>query len=476
MSEVERFWKGQSPAKKVFMAALLLAALIVPLVVVLTMHDREMVALYRDLSEEDAARLTEKLNALKVEYELDQNGQTILVDSAVVNDVRLQMVGEGVKPGAGVGYEIFDTLSYGVSDFAQKIHYLRAVQGELSRTIASLEEVKSARVHIVLPEDRLFDRASSTAKASVIVTMAPKQTLTVSQIDGIRHLVSSSVKGLAANDVVISDDHGVLLTTSGQNAQNQAAVLLGDKEKIEQDLVAKCATILAHVFGEGNAVVNVNVTLALSEVNETRETILPVNPKSDSGVLVQRKHSITRKSGTDPDASQARSNHTQETSEDVYETGKLVESKVKKPGEIVRISLSALVPKETDEAQLASVRNLLSATVGIDSNRGDLLAVERLPAYKSRQAVINMASASEPTSETPPVSRDVVVDGMDIGAWFLQPRNLLASLFAIIALVCLLIFFRRSQGYGLEVAEKEQLLLEIRGWLNEDRRLPETNA
>src|SRR3990167_3276345 len=200
MSEVERFWKGQSLAKKILMAALLLAALVVPVVVVLTMHDRELVALYRDLSEEDAARLTEKLNALKVEYELDQNGQTILVDGAVVNDVRLQLVGEGVKPGAGVGYEIFDTLSYGVSDFAQKIHYLRAVQGELSRTIASLDEVKSARVHIVLPEDRLFDRASSTAKASVIVTMEPKHTLTVSQIDGIRQLVSSSVKGLAAND------------------------------------------------------------------------------------------------------------------------------------------------------------------------------------------------------------------------------------------------------------------------------------
>src|SRR3990167_8629338 len=178
MSEVERFWKGQSLAKKILMAALLLAALVVPVVVVLTMHDRELVALYRDLSEEDAARLTEKLNALKVEYELDQNGQTILVDSAVVNDVRLQMVGEGVKPGAGVGYEIFDTLSYGVSDFAQKIHYLRAVQGELARTISALEEVRSTRVHIVLPEEKLFDKTASVGKASVILTLERNRGLT----------------------------------------------------------------------------------------------------------------------------------------------------------------------------------------------------------------------------------------------------------------------------------------------------------
>src|SRR3990167_11133660 len=199
MSEVERYWHNLSSAKKMVLFVLILVALAAPVAIALMMHERNFVVLYQDLSEEDAARLIEKLNSLKIEYELDQSGQTVLVDKALADDVRLQLVGGGVKPGAGVGYEIFDTLSYGVSDFAQKIHYLRAVQGELSRTIASLDEVKSARVHIVLPEDRLFDRASSTAKASVIVTMEPKHTLTVSQIDGIRQLVSSSVKGLAAN-------------------------------------------------------------------------------------------------------------------------------------------------------------------------------------------------------------------------------------------------------------------------------------
>lgn len=474
MNEVERYWHNLSSAKKIILLMLLLVALTAPVAIVLMMHERDYVALYQDLSEEDAARLIEKLTSLKIEYELGQNGQTILVDKAVADDVRLQLVGEGVKPGTGVGYEIFDTLSYGVSDFAQKIHYQRAVQGELARTISSLEEIHSARVHIVLPEEKLFDKAASVSKASVILTLEKNRSLTESQIEGIRQLVSSAVKGLAVSDVVISNDHGMLLTTTNQNSLNQATSLLGDKEKIERDLVTKCESILSHVFGAGNAVVNVNVTLALSEVNETRETILPVNPKSDSGVLVQRKHSVTRKSGTDSDAGQARSNHTQETSEDIYETGKLVESKVKKPGEIVRISLSALVPKDTSDEQLASVRKLLSATVGIDSNRGDLLAVERLPFYQTVESVVDaedkalVPSVSAPQNS--PVSNQNLID------WLLKNRFILMGIFVFITGLCLVLLFRRAHGYALESSEKEQLLLEIRGWLNEDRRLPETRV
>lgn len=474
MSEVERYWHNLSSAKKMVLFVLILVALAAPVAIALMMHERNFVVLYQDLSEEDAARLIEKLNSLKIEYELDQSGQTVLVDKALADDVRLQLVGGGVKPGAGVGYEIFDTLSYGVSDFAQKIHYLRAVQGELARTISALEEVRSTRVHIVLPEEKLFDKTASVAKASVILTLEKNRSLTESQIEGIRQLVSSSVKGLAVSDVVISNDHGVLLTTANQGPHNQATALLGDKEKIERDLVAKCESILSHVFGAGNAVVNVNVTLALSEVNETRETILPVNPKSDSGVLVQRKHSVTRKSGTESDAGQTKSNHTQETSEDVYETGKLVESKVKKPGEIVRVSLSALVPKDTTDEQLASVRKLLSATVGIDSNRGDLLAVERLPFY---QAVDGAVKGEErilsPSMETPLDSSASDIRGID---WLLKNRFVLMGIFVFITALCLALLFRRSRGYALESSEKEQLLLEIRGWLNEDRRLPETRV
>src|SRR3990167_4611410 len=207
MSEVERYWHNLSSAKKMVLFVLILVALAAPVAIALMMHERNFVVLYQDLSEEDAARLIEKLNSLKIEYELDQSGQTVLVDKALADDVRLQLVGGGVKPGAGVGYEIFDTLSYGVSDFAQKIHYLRAVQGELARTISALEEVRSTRVHIVLPEEKLFDKTASVAKASVILTLEKNRSLTESQIEGIRQLVSSSVKGLAVSDVVISNDH-----------------------------------------------------------------------------------------------------------------------------------------------------------------------------------------------------------------------------------------------------------------------------
>lgn len=474
MSEFDKFWNEQPGSRRIFLLVVLVFALAVPIVIVTIMHDREDVVLYDGLAEEDAARLADKLNSLKIEYELGNNGQAIYVDSQTVDDIRLQLVGEGLKPGNGVGYEIFDNLGYGVSDFAQRIHYQRAIQGELARSIMSLDAVQSARVLLVLPEEKLFEKQNKSAKASVILTLHNDARLSEAQIDGIQQLVASSVKGLESEDVVISDERGILLTSPARQSKNQATMLLSDKTRLEQNLAEKCDAILAHVFGDGNAVVNVNVTLAISEVNETRETVLTPNEKASTGILVQRKHSVTRKTGSEQEGGRRGSSVVQETNEDVYQTGKLVETKVKKPGDIVRISVSALVPTGVSDEQLASIRQLLAATAGIDPARGDMLAVERLPTYKPDiQTAAVSESVSLPTDLTSSNERKSEPNLLGFLQTYRYPLIGLISIFT--AIFCYLLFRQRT-GYSLEHSEREQLLLEIKDWLAEDKRLTGNGA
>lgn len=473
MSEFDKFWTEQPGSRRIILLIALIVALAIPIFIVVMMHDREDVVLYDGLAEEDAARLADKLNSLKIEYTLGNNGQAIYVDDQKVDDIRLQLVGEGLKPGNGVGYEIFDSLGYGVSDFAQRIHYQRAMQGELARSIMALKAVQSARVLLVLPEEKLFEKQSKNAKASVILTLHENARLSEAQIDGIQQLVASSVKGLDSEEVVISDERGILLTSAARQSKNQATMLLNDKTRLEQHLADKCDTILAHVFGSGNAVVNVDVSLAISEVNETRETVLTPNEKSSTGILVQRKHSVTRKTGNEQEGRRG-SSVVQETNEDVYQTGKLIETKVKKPGDIVRISVSALVPTDVSDEQLQSIRQLLAATAGIDPSRGDMLAVERLPTYAPE-----VRTAAAPESMPLPSSLAVADEHkpesnlMHILQSYRYP---LIGLFLTIMAICCYLLFRKQATYPLEHAEKEQLLLEIKDWLAEDKRLTGTGA
>lgn len=474
MNEFDKFWKEQPGNRKFMLLIAGILALATPIMIATVMHSREDVILYDGLAEEDAARLADKLNSLKIDYELGHNGQAIYVDSQLVDDIRLQLVGEGLKPGNGVGYEIFDSLGYGVSDFAQRIHYQRAIQGELARSIMTLDSVQSARVLLVLPEEKLFEKQEKSAKASVILTLHEGAKLNDAQIDGIQQLVASSVKGLESDEVVISDERGILLTNAAKQSKSQATSLLNDKTRLEQHLADKCNAILAHVFGDGNAVVNVNVTLAISEVNETRETVLTPNEKASTGILVQRKHSVTRKTDSEQEGGRRGSSVVQETNEDVYQTGKLVETKVKKPGDITRISVSALVPTDVSDDQLQSIRQLLAATAGIDSARGDMLAVERLPTFEPQTKAV--ALSESPKLASAAILKDESNDTSSPLVAVQAYRYPLIGLFTFIAVMCFYFVFRTQRGHALGHAEREQLLLEIKDWLAEDKRLTGNGA
>src|SRR5262252_2951239 len=168
--------------------------------------------LFTNLAQADAAAIVDALRAEKVPFEIEDGGRAVLVPSERLYELRLELASRGLPEGGGVGFEIFDKQTLGQTDFLQRLNYQRALQGELGRTIGQLGGVEAARVHLALPERSLFVAEDRRPSASVVVKLLPGRTLGRSQIDGIVHLVASSVEGLDADSVTVVDESGRMLT------------------------------------------------------------------------------------------------------------------------------------------------------------------------------------------------------------------------------------------------------------------------
>ncbi len=237
----------------------------------------DMQVLFSNLATDDAAAIVEKLKEAKVPYETAAGGTTILVPAAQVHDLRLQLAGQGLPHGGGVGFELFDRSALGMSEFVQKLNYRRALQGELARTIAQMPEVERARVHLALPERRLFATEQDRPRASVVVSLRHGHVLGKAQVQGIVHLVASSVEGLAAKDVTVVDGHGNLLSTLA--AADESMPLTGSQldyqRTLEKEIETRIQTMLERIVGANKAVVRVSSVLDFRKVETTEERYDP---------------------------------------------------------------------------------------------------------------------------------------------------------------------------------------------------------
>jgi flagellar M-ring protein FliF len=244
--------------------------------VVLWTQQPDMQVLFTNLNSEDAAAIIDKLKEAKVPYETSGGGATVLVPSAQVHDLRLQLATQGLPHGGGVGYEIFDRTSIGMSEFVQKLNYRRALQGELARTIAQMPEVERARVHLAIPERRLFANEQEKARASVILSLRNGQELTKAQVQGVIHLVSSSVEGLQAREVTVVDGHGRLLSST---AKDETVGLTNSQleyqRSIEKDIETRIQTMVERIVGLNKAVVRVSSLVDFRKVETTEERYDP---------------------------------------------------------------------------------------------------------------------------------------------------------------------------------------------------------
>lgn len=363
---------------------------------VLWTQQPDMQVLFTNVNSDDAAAIIDKLKEAKTPYETTGGGATILVPSAQVHELRLQLATQGIPRGGGVGYEIFDRTSIGMSDFVQKLNYRRALQGELARTIAQMPEVERARVHLAIPERRLFASEQDRARASVVVSLRNSQILSKSQVQGVVHLVASSVEGLQARDVTVVDGHGHLLSsTAADETAGLSSTQLEYQRTVEKDIETRIQSMLERIVGANKAVVRVSSLIDFRKVETTEERYDPNGQVVRSEQHGQEKSSgvngvsggvpgvqSNMPPGTDLEPAQTSSNATQTKSETVnYEISRTVSRIVEPVGAIKQLSVAVLVdgtyesPKAVD-GEAADKTSADAAKKYIPRSEEDLKRIE----------------------------------------------------------------------------------------------------
>jgi flagellar M-ring protein FliF len=361
--------------------------------------------LYSELSQSDAAAISSYLEKNKVKFKLSPDGSSIMVSGTSIPKLRLEMANKGLPKGDGVGFEIFDKSNINISDFNQKINYTRALEGELSRTISSLESIKSAKVHLVLPKKSIFKDEDEEAKASVIITTHYGEQLSESQISGIQHLVASAIQGLKPGGVQITDQDGrslvkandlesVLNEKSSSNEKRQKEF----EKKLEGDLME----MLSPILGKGNVLVNVSTEMNFDEAEVNIELY---NPKTEDGktakpvirsekVIQEKYHRdkpknfgtagtqsnmpgfINRNEGeTNSTSSEANRDYIKEDSTKNYEVSKSVERIRRAVGMVKKISVAVVVNKDLDASERSTLRQTVQVAAGLNMDRGDQVIV-----------------------------------------------------------------------------------------------------
>jgi flagellar M-ring protein FliF len=433
--------------------------------------------LFADLAEQDAATLVAELDRMKVPYRLEAGGQRIMVPEDMVPKTRLQLVSKNLPLHGSVGFEIFNNTDFGMTEFNQRVNYQRALQGELTRTILTLEEVQSARVHLVLPESTLFKREQNKPKASVTLSVRAGQTLGREEVLGIQRLVAAAVPGIQVSDVTVLDQKGSTLSRLHDAGNDVGGWQLQTKREIEELLASKARAVLDRAYGPGQGLVSVDVVLNFDQAKTTTEEMLGVRTGQDtlpSGVVVRERQTMRDAPAGSGDADDEEAAEATVTQSDVeYQPGRRVEQIVASPGSVRRISVAVVLPKGVSAERAERVRGLVMTAVGLDTKRGDAVVVHSLDQLSDGTATLTPANVipddPPPTRvEIPAPSRSVAADGESI-----RPAVLALLLGAV--LLVLFVLWQRSRSTKATVvevaprplaeADRQALLENLQRWL-----------
>lgn len=372
------FFQGWSMLRKLSFGLALVVVLAVVLGLAWWVQSKPKAVLFTDLAERDAAVLAAELDKLKQPYSFSEDGHAILVAADSVHRTRLALMGKPLPLHGAVGFELFNNADFGVSDFVQKINYQRALQGELTRTVLSIDQVQDARVHLALPDQNLFRKDGPKAKASVIVSLKGGQALRGDQVTGIQRLIAASVPEIKADDVTVLDQHGVVLSRAGGDEAGQVGGQLDARQSLEAHLSRKAARLLDQMFKPGDAMVAVDVVLNHEQSRVTTEEVLgALADRSTPPVgVITRERTVTKEPVSDTSANgQAAQVLTQETD---YQTGKRVAQVVSQGGQIAHLNVAVVVRRNLTEAEQARVRQLVASAVGLLPARGDAVTVHAM--------------------------------------------------------------------------------------------------
>lgn len=463
------------PARLAVMGAVILGLLVFFVFISMRISTPSLKLLYSDLSTVDSSAIAAKLEEEEIRYNVSLDGSRVMVPATEIGRARMLLAEAGLPNGGSMGYEIFDQQSgFGTTNFVQNINQVRALEGELSRTISSLETIRNARVHIVLPERELFSRENVEARASVVVNIEPGERIDRKRANAIQSLVASAVPDLNPNNVSVLDQTGTLLAR-GEDDEN--TLFDNRSEELRRNMEARMRQnieeIVGKIVGFGNVRATVNADLNFDRITTNEEIYDPETVVRSTQVTEENnveREPLDNEVGVQnnlPGAGDnllldqeptAESNRIEEVTN--FEISRTVRNRVSEIGEVRKLSVAVLVDgtytTQTDadgnetqiyqprsEEELNQIRALVSSAAGIDQDRGDSLEV------------VNLQFADAP-------SGDMFEENLILGFEPSQVKDLVEVIIVTIAIVLVvLLVLRPMVGRILEVPEAKDEDIEI---------------
>lgn len=378
-------------------------------------QEQDFRPLFTGLALEDANQVVSKLKEANAEYRLGENGSTVLVKSARLAELRLQVAGSGLPKSGRMGFEIFDKTNFGLTEFSEHINHQRALEGELERSVMSLAELDHARIHITFPKESVFADQRRPAKASVLVQLRRDAVLSQKNVAAIEHLVANAVEGLTPENVTVVDRQGNLLKKIPMSPDEQTKDSNIDyRQKVERDLLTKVQATLDPILGKDHFQASVQAEVDFSSGEQSEEAFDPnrsvmltqqrteesLTPNAASGVPGTASN-LPRPTSRPGSASQAQTKRTENIT---YQTSRTVRKTTLPLGNLRRVSVLAVLDQTVrwegvgakakriveppSEETINKVRELVSTAVGFDEDRGDVITVSSLPFERTLRTAI----------------------------------------------------------------------------------------
>ncbi|MBR0873190.1 flagellar M-ring protein FliF [Bradyrhizobium tropiciagri] len=401
MQSLVAFLRGLGAARLAAMVAVTAALIGFFAFVIMRVTTPQMTTLFTDLSTEDSSAIIKELERQAMPFELRNDGAIIMVPKDKVTRLRMKLAEGGMPKGGGVGYEIFDKSdALGTTSFVQNINHLRALEGELARTIRAIDRVQAARVHLVLPEKPLFSRETPEPSASIVLRV--RGALEPQQIRAIRHVVASAVNGLKPQRVSIVDEAGQLLA---DGAQSDADAAVGDERRaaFEKRMRKQVEDIVSSVVGAGRARVQLSADFDYNKITQTSDKFDPegrvlrsTQTREESSLTADNSGQVTVNNelpGNQNQDNAARARDQSKKSEETnnYEISRTTKTEVTEAGRVNRISVAVLVDgayaknekgemvyQDRPKEQLDRIAALVRSAIGFDQKRGDQVEVVNL--------------------------------------------------------------------------------------------------
>ena len=407
MNQLTRIWNSLSITQRI-------SVIVVPLLVcasawglVKWKHENDFRTLYSSLAAEDAAAVTQKLREAAIEFRLDETGSAVLVPSANLAEARLALAGAGLPRTGRIGFELFDRVNLGASDFTEQVNYRRALEGELERTVATLSEVDQARIHITFAKESVFLDSRQPSKATVVLRLKRSPQISASNVTAIANLIASAVDGLVPESVAIVDSSGRLLNRprASDGEGRVAEANLDYRRQMETDLLTKINMAVEPLVGAGKfrAAINVDCDFTSAEQNEesydsSKSTILTsqiTEESTASGLSGGTPGTASNLPQPPPRAAGASSGVMRKTESVSYQPGRTVRRTVLPKGSVRKITTSVLVdqtlrwegagPKAkkvlvpAPPEVMKGIHDVIAGITGFSQERGDQITVETLP-------------------------------------------------------------------------------------------------